>query len=218
LYGHNTTLEGLSEKVVKTLVYSTVCNITTIIWYCMFDWPEESKAPYYNNSEAYFGLFFANRTWKPGAYAYQLCARSLSNSTYNPVLIKKQSISSTNSLKTFIYRKTNGETAVIFWCDPLINNEDRLSVTIQINENTSNIVQHNIYNGSAKILTQFNLEVTAVPIFITFTTNNSNALVIFRVKDSIALNFYIIGTPIIIIFVVLLILHQNKQKNKTLQA
>ena len=213
-YGHRVSLEDLPERVIKTLVYATISNITCIIWYCMFDWGDALKASKPNDSEGYFGLIYPdNRTWKTGAYAFQQFSKGVSNSQYRPDLLRRQTIVSQNIVRAFLYRRADGNTTIIAWTDSnLINGNENLEVTLNLPSNASLVLYHNISTGEITPVPSWTFQVCYYPIFLTFMAGNPGDEVILIIHDSWFMSVFVIGMPIVIIALISLVIWQQRTK------
>ncbi len=212
-YGHRVSLEELSERVIKTFVYATISNISCIIWYCMFDWGDATKASKPNDSEGYFGLIYPdNRTWKKGAYAFQQFSKAVSNSQYRPDLLQRQTIVSQNIVRAFLYRKVDGNTTLAIWADPNLINVDGLDITLDPRNNASLVLTHDISTGEITPLPSLTFHVGYRPIFLTFMASNPTDVVVLTIHDPWFMSTFIIGMPIAIGAMIALVFMQKRKR------
>ncbi len=211
-YGHRVSLEELPERVIKTFVYATISNITTIIWYCMYDWSDASKISDPDNSEAYFGLIYPNNTWKTGAFAFQQFSKAVSNSQYRPDLLQRQTIVSQNIVRAFLYRRADGNTTLVIWADPNLINVEGLDVTLDPRNNVSLILTHDISTGEITPLPSLTFHVGYRPIFLTFMASNPTDVVILTIHDPWFISAFIIGMPIALGIMITLLFIQKRKR------
>jgi len=166
-YAWRNSQEKLAENIIKCHTIAIALGIEKVIWYH----DKDSLNPSPIDSEGYFGLLYADGSPKPGAFAYSLFSNKCMNTNYRPDLINKQGGLSANDLRTALYRKSDGKSILIMWYDPTLFKQGTINVQINLQE-TGNIKIYDIYTGESQILDSNSLDITGIPTFIEFETDN----------------------------------------------
>jgi len=189
-YPWRVSMDKLAENVIKSYVIASTLQIKTFIWYCMKDSGDETSDP--RNSEYFFGLLFANYSWKKGAYAYSLFSKYCSNSEFCPDLIQKNVGIAASDLMAALYRRVDGISTLVMWYDPTLYESGSVKVTLDLSAITGTTLIHNIYSGANQSLDDNFIEIGNVPIFLTFQAKDLSDPVILYVEESI---------PAVVIFI-----------------
>lgn len=215
LYGHRDTLPGQADRVIKTLVFTTISQIQVLIWYCLYDASDASKAQKQNDSELYFGLVYPNNTWKPGAYAFSRFAKNVRNSLFRPDVVSNRAIILKSSLQPFVYRRTNGETTLIIWFNENNLGTTHANIGLEFVNNATAIVELDIYsmqNTTSSTVELQNLIIDSHPrIFIYNATQNEDKVII-TASESPAILTYLIGIPVMIGVIIIFPFLQNHKR------
>jgi hypothetical protein len=160
-YPSRVSLEKMPSYVIKTIAPSAIRGARVLIWYDLLDSYKYGEYPNKIDSELYFGLVYSDLSRKSGAWAYELCARYIPGSQYNPELPLKEGIKSNVVTLCFTGNESNTNTLII-WDDK--NKKQKIKVSIP-----STITIHDISTGNNfSLLNEAIIEITDEPVFITW--------------------------------------------------
>jgi hypothetical protein len=161
-YPTKVSLEESSSYIVKTIIGSAARGARSLLWYELFDFYNEGEVPRNTrDSEKFFGLVYPNYQRKPGAWAYELCARYLPGSRYVSELPIRENLSS-NIVSFCFIGGLSGNNTLILWNDR--NRIDMLNLNLDVPA-----FIHNISTGTSHPLaTGALLEVGNQPLMITW--------------------------------------------------
>jgi len=160
-YPSRASLKNLPSYVIKTIAPAAARGTRVINWYCFNDSHKFGEYPNTFDSEMYFGLVYADFSRKSGAWAYELCARYLPGSQYNPELPLKEGIKSNIVTLCFTGNESDTNTLII-WNDLNIRQKIKVAIpaTITIHDISSSD-NHSLQNEAI-------LEISDKPVFITW--------------------------------------------------
>jgi len=104
----------MPSEVMKTLTEMAIRGAVNAIWYHWSDKPPANKDP--TNSEDWFGLVEADRTFKTGATSFALFGQKIPGSIYNKEFVKASNVSNGVQYHYFEGSK-NDEHYLIIWND-----------------------------------------------------------------------------------------------------
>ena len=165
----------LAEHVIKSHVIATSLGIEKVIWYCYHDSGLASQIEKPGNSEAFFGLVHRDGAWKPAAHAYRLFSKHCSESALREDLVHVNGGLGARSLRTALYQKENGERALILWLEPMLRPDAHARVHLDLGNVDGTPVMHDIGSAYTKPLLDTVVDISETPVFITFTTGDSEA-------------------------------------------
>jgi len=160
-YPSRVSLRKMPTYVIKTIAQAAARRIRGIVWYDLKDSYKYGEYPNNFDSELYFGLVYSDFSRKSGAWAYELCARYLPGSRYNPELPIKEGIKSNIVTLCFTGNESDTNTLII-WNDK--NTKQKIKVTIP-----SLITIHDISSAdNYSLQNEAIVEITDKPVFITW--------------------------------------------------
>ena len=160
-YPSTVSLKNLPSYVIKTIAPAAARGTRVFIWYDFIDSHKFGEYPSTFNSELHFGLVYADFTRKSGAWAYELCARYLPGTQYNPDIPLKDGIKSNIVTLCFTGNESNTNTLII-WNE--IKNKQKIKIVIP-----AKITIHDISSADNYSLTdEAILEISDKPAFITW--------------------------------------------------
>jgi hypothetical protein len=152
-------LDKFPAYIVKTITGTAARGARALLWYHMFDSLEPGKK--HISFEYYYGLNNRDFSRKNGSWAYELCARFLPGSRYTPELPKRENIPS-NIVSFCFLDGISGDNTLILW------NDKKKTQKIELNLPASALL-HDISTGqSVSLPADAPLEVTEMPLFITW--------------------------------------------------
>jgi len=154
-------IKNLPSYVIKTIAPAAARGTRVIIWYEFIDTYIFGEYSNTFNSESHFGLVYSDFTRKNGAWAFELCARYLPGTQYNPELPLKEDIKSNIVTLCFTGNESNTNTLII-WNE--INNKQKIKVSIPATITIHDISSADNYSLSNEVI----LETSDKPIFITW--------------------------------------------------
>ncbi|WP_461255421.1 hypothetical protein [Treponema sp. R80B11-R83G3] len=160
-YPSTVSLKNLPSYVIKTIAHAAVRGTRVLIWYDFKDSYKFGEYPNKFNSEMYFGLVYSDFSRKSGAWAYELCARYLPGTRYNPELPLKEGIKSNIVTLCFIGNESDTNTLII-WND--VNIKQKIKVAIQAVISIHDISSADNYSLSDEAI----VEISNKPVFITW--------------------------------------------------
>ena len=211
-YAWRVSQKKLADNIIKMHTIAITLGIEKLIWYHDTD----SQNPSPTNSEGYFGLFFADGSPKPGAFAYSLFSNKCIESSFRQDLIIKNGGLTANDLRTALYRKSDGKSILIMWYDPTLYLNGSIAVQLNLQE-IGDIKIYDIYTGVFKNLESNSLDITGSPTFIEFESASVNNPIQIKVNYSwknfalysMMFSFMILGTLSAILI--------NKKENNTIE-
>jgi polysaccharide biosynthesis protein PslG len=160
-YPSTVSLKKLPSYVIKTIAPAAALGTRVFIWYDFIDSYKYGEYPNTFDSELYFGLVYSDFSRKDGAWAYELCARYLPGSQYNPELPLKENIKSNIVTLCFTGNESDTNTLII-WND--INIKQNIKVTIPAAITVHNISSADFYSLTNEAI----VEISDKPVFITW--------------------------------------------------
>jgi len=160
-YPSMVTLKKLPSYVIKTVAPAAALGARVIIWYEFKDTYQSEGNINTFNSESFFGLVYSDFTKKGGAWAYELCARYIPGTTYNPELPLKEDIKSNIVTLCFTGNELDTNTLII-WNE--INTKQKIKVSIPATitiHDISSADNHSLQNEAI-------VEISDKPVFITW--------------------------------------------------
>ncbi|MBN2308093.1 MAG: cellulase family glycosylhydrolase [Candidatus Hydrogenedentes bacterium] len=161
--------DHVAVHVMKAYTIATCVGIETLVWYCYHDSAPESLRKNPLNSEGFFGLTNQDDTWKPAAQAFSLFSKNCSNSTIRADLVNVTGGLAARQLRTALYRRANGQSALVLWFEPGLRPGAHARVAIDLGALDAPAVMHGIASGDRKPLLDGVIDVFETPTFITFT-------------------------------------------------
>jgi polysaccharide biosynthesis protein PslG len=161
--------DHLAVHAMKAYTIATCVGIEKLVWYCYHDSDPESLRKNAKNSEGFFGLTNSDGTWKPAAYAYSLFSKNCSNSVIRTDLVEVSGGLAARQLRSALYRRENGESALVLWFEPGLRPGAHARVTLDLGQLEEPAIIHGITNGDTKPLLDDRIDVAETPTFITFT-------------------------------------------------
>lgn len=173
-----------AEYVMKAYTIATCMGIEKLFWHCYMDATTETKRRDPLNSEHFFGLVEPGGQRKPATYAYRLFARHCNNSDICMDLVEKSGGLAARQLRTALYRRTNGQSALVLWFEPGLRPHGQARVTIDLGLLEKPALIHDVASGYQKPLVDGMIDVSAKPVFITFTPPASDTPVRIKADSS----------------------------------
>jgi len=200
LYPWRASSDLLAEHVIKSYAIATTFGIEKLVWYCYHDSSAERQMEAPLNSEAFFGLLDPDGQWKPAAYAYSLFSRHCSHSTLCPDLVQVAGGLAARQLRTALYRREDGASALILWYEPALRQGAQARVTLDLGELDAPALVHDITSDYTKRLLDDYVEVSSRPLLITFQSDDPEAPVHLDAASSVydALLVVMLLMPILI--------------------
>jgi len=159
-------------------------GIENLLWYCYRDSDPESLRKEPNNSEGFFGLTNRDGSWKPAAYAYNLFSRHCSQSEIRADLVDVSGGLAARQLRTALYRRENGDSALVLWFEPGLRPGAHARVSVDLGGLEQPAVSHSITSGDTQPLLDGLIDVTETPTFLTFRAPDPEARVVLRAATS----------------------------------
>jgi len=160
-YPSTVSLKKQPSYVIKTIAPAAARGIRTLIWYDFIDSHKFGEYPNTYDSEMYFGLVYKDFTRKNGAWAYELCARYLPGTQYNPDIPLKDGIKSNIVTLCFTGNESDTNTLII-WNE--INVKQKIKVAIPAKITIHDISSADDYSLADEAI----VEITDNPVFITW--------------------------------------------------
>lgn len=167
-YPWGSETELLATHLMKAYVVATSIGIEKVVWYCFRDSSAEDQARSPRDAERFFGLLGPGDVWKPSAYAYRLFGRYCTKSTIRTDLVHVSGGLAARQLRTALYRRENGETALILWFEPALRPWGTARVQVNFGAVKSTPTIHDIGSDYSKPLLDDHILVSDKPVFITF--------------------------------------------------
>lgn len=183
-YSWRASPQGLAEHVIKSHTIVTSLGIDTVVWYCFRDSSIEQQERDPKNSEGFFGLIERDGQWKPAAYAYRLFSEHCGQSTLREDLVQVRGGLGARQLRTALYRRENGESALILWFEPMLRPAARARVYLDLGRVEGTPMIHDIGSSYTKLLLDDVVDVSEKPVFITFKAENVEEALELTVKSS----------------------------------
>jgi len=136
------------------------------------------------DSEGFFGLLEQQGTWKPAAFAYQLFARHCNESVLRPDLIQVSGGLAARQLRAALYRRANGESALIMWFEPALRQTAQARVTVDLGSIDGTAVIHDIGSAYHKPLLDRIVDLAETPLFVTFKSQDAESPIHLAVETS----------------------------------
>ena len=184
IYPWRGSREHLAVHAIKAYTIATRVGIENLLWYCYRDSDPESLRKEPNNSEGFFGLTNRDGSWKPAAYAYNLFSRHCSQSEIRADLVDVSGGLAARQLRTALYRRENGDSALVLWFEPGLRPGAHARVSIDLGGLEQPAVSHSITSGDTQPLLDGLIDVTETPTFLTFRAPDPKARVVLRAATS----------------------------------
>ncbi len=168
VYPWRTSSGFLAEHAMKAYMIATSMGIETVLWHTLKDADLESLQKDPLNSEGFFGLVKDGDQWKPAGHAYTLFAKHCENSVIRADLVKVSGGIAARQLRTALYRRDDGESALVLWFEPGLRRRAHAGVAIDLGALEEPAVMHDITSSYSKHLFDGLVDVTERPLFITF--------------------------------------------------
>ena len=185
LYPWRASSDLLAEHVIKSYVIATTFGIEKLIWYCFRDSSLENQMKAPLNSESFFGLLDPEGRWKPAAHAYSFFSRHCSHSTLCPDLVQVAGGLAARQLRTALYRREDGASALILWYEPALRKGAQARVTLDLGKLDAPALLHDITSEYTKSLLDDYVEVSSKPLLITFQSKDPEARVHLKAASSV---------------------------------
>lgn len=157
-----------AQHVIKAYTTATSLGIDMVVWYCFHDGDLNSQSAVPHDSEGFFGLIGPGERWKPAAHAYQLFSRHCSHSTLRAGLLQCSGGLAARQMRSALYRRDNGESALILWFEPMLRPWGHARVRLNLGATAELPQVHDIASGYGKAFLDDHLEVSEKPVMITF--------------------------------------------------
>ncbi|MCP4639587.1 MAG: cellulase family glycosylhydrolase [bacterium] len=154
--------------LIKAYTVATSLGIDKLFWHCHGDASLERAQKDPLNSEHFFGLVTDEGEWKPAAYAYRLFSEHCNNSVIRCDLVDVSAGVTARQLRTTLYRRGNGESALVLWFEPGLRQHGSARVTIDLGPLDTPALMHDVASGFQDHLLESVVDVTDKPLFITF--------------------------------------------------
>jgi hypothetical protein len=177
VYPWRASPERLAEHAVKSHVIAASLGIEKLVWYCFKSSTPEDQRIDPANSERFFGIVDWNYDWKPAAHAYNLFAEYCNNSTIRNDLLHLSGGIAARQLRTALFRRENGESALVLWFEPALRPGAHARVRFAAGAFGEDAVIHDITSDYTKLLLDEVIDVTEKPVFITFTAPDPDAAI-----------------------------------------
>lgn len=184
--------DASDEYVIKAYTTATSLGIDTLLWHCYENASLESLRAKPLDSEGFFGLLEQQGQWKPAAFAYQLFAQHCNDSVLRPDLLQVSDGLAARQLRAALYRRENGESALIMWFEPALRENAHTRVTVDLGTVDGTAISHNIGSAYHKPLLDKVVDLTETPLFITFKSQDTESPVHLAVETSSADNAWLI--------------------------
>ncbi len=178
--------EHLAIHAMKAYTIATRLGIEKLVWYCYSDSNPERLREKPKDSEHFFGLTNSDGSWKPAAWAYSLFSKNCSNTTIRQDLVELSGGLAARQLRTALYRRDNGESALVLWFEPGLRPGAHGRVTVDLGALEQPALVRSITSGDSKPLLDDVIDVTETPTFLTFAAPEPEAPVRLDVKTSSA--------------------------------
>jgi len=176
--------EHLAVHAMKAYTIATCLGIEKLVWYCYQDAHLESLQNKPRDSEGFFGLTNRDGTWKPAACAYNLFSKHCSNSEIRTDLVDVSGGLAARQLRTALYRRDNGESALVIWFEPGLRPGAHARVTLDLGAIGEPAIMHSITDGDAKPVLDKVIDLTETPTFLTFTAAGAESAITLRAVSS----------------------------------
>lgn len=176
-YPWSTESTHLAEYAIKAYASATALGIEKVIWYCLNDSDAGSQAETPVDSEGFFGLLGPGGIWKPSAHAYRLFSAWCSHSTTRPDLVRVAGEGPIHNLRTVLYRRDNGECALILWYESNLRPWATARVRINSSGIEGPVTVHDIASDYTTTLINDYVDVSEAPVFLKFNAPHENAII-----------------------------------------
>ena len=190
----------LAEYVIKAYATATSLGMGKVVWYCLNDADAGSQAQAPIDAERFFGLIGPGGIWKPSAHAYRLFSSHCSHSTTRPDLVKVRGEALANNLRTVLYRRDNGECAVILWYESRLRPWAAARVRIQASGIDGPVTVHDIGSEYSSTLLNDYITVSERPVFLTFTIPGEAEKVDVRVASAAVDDLMAAGLTVLVLY------------------
>jgi len=165
--------DQMAAHCIKAYTIGTNLGSTLMNWYCLRDDPENEQRESPQNSELFFGLLRADNSWKPSAHAYRLFSKYCTRCEIRNDLMSVSGGLAARQLRATLYRKGNGECALVMWYEPAL----RLSASVRVRLNLGKLdgppVLHDIASVQEKPWLDRDIDVSEQPVVLTFRQNGT---------------------------------------------
>ncbi len=174
----------LAVHATKAYTIATSVGIENLIWYCYRDSSSSSLRDNAMDSEGFFGLTNSDGAWKPAAHAFSLFSNNCSHSTIRTDLVSLSGGLAARQLRTALYRRDNGESALVMWFEPGLRPGAHARVALDLGALDQPAEAHDITSGDVKPVLDPVIDITETPIFLTYSTADPDAPVHLEVTSS----------------------------------
>ncbi|MCL2764389.1 MAG: hypothetical protein FWD40_03815 [Treponema sp.] len=160
-YPTTVSLANYPSFIIKTIAGSAARGARALLWYEFFDSYNMGEAPNNTDSEMFFGLVYPDLTRKDGAWSYELCARYLPGTRYNPDLPVRENVNA-NIVSFCFTAGTSANNVLLLWNDR--KSTQKIRVTLG-----SSFTLHDIATGESVVMQDNSiLDISNQPSFITW--------------------------------------------------
>lgn len=177
--------DGLAQHVIKSYVSATSCGVEQLIWYTYADSNIESQREHRGDSEGFFGLMGPDRQWKPAAHAYSLFNRVCANSELRSDLLMRTGGLTARQVRASLYRRGNGESALILWYEPTLSGQRSVRVALDFEGIDGAPIVHDIGSTYTKELLEDVIDVSEHPTVIVYRVESADSPVTVAVKSAV---------------------------------
>lgn len=167
-YAWTSVTDRLAEHVIKAYTIGTSLGIDMIVWYAFRDASIEHQARLPRDSERFFGLIGPDGQWKPSAHAFSLFSRLCSDSEVRNDLVQVTGGLAARQTRCTLYRRGNGETALILWFEPMLRPWGKARVRIDLGRTAEPPAVHDIASDYSKPLLDDHILVSEKPVVVSF--------------------------------------------------
>ena len=202
----------LAEHVIKSHTIALSFGFEKIVWFCFRDSSIQSQIENPGNSEGFFGLLEAGGQWKPAAFAYRLMSEFCSKSAIRDDLVRLNGGLAARQLRTALYRRENGESALVLWLEPALRPGATARVTLNLGDTEGTPMLHDITSPYAKHLLDDVIDVSEKPVFITYSAKNPDAQVTLNVRSSPVDSLWLLSLMAMLAWVFIASLGRNSSR------
>lgn len=167
-YAWTSGTDRLAEHVIKAYTIGTSLGIDMIVWYAYRDANAEHQARLPRDSERFFGLLGPDGQWKPSAHAYSLFSRLCSDSEIRNDLIHVVGGLAARQVRSALYRREDGESALVLWFEPMLRPWGKARVRIDLGGTPEPPIVHDIASDYSKPLFDDHVLLSEKPVVISF--------------------------------------------------
>lgn len=213
-YPWSTESGRLAEHVIKACAAATSLGMEKVVWYCLNDADAGSQATTPIDAERFFGLLGPDGEWKPSAYAYRLFSRHCSHSATRPDLVYVSGEALARNLRTVLYRRDNGECAMVIWYESNLRPWATARVKITPSGSEGPVTVHEIGSEYAHILLNDYIEASETPVFLTFNAPDEQERIDVRVESAATDDLVLAGLAALALYAWSSMLRRRRRKDE----